>query len=363
MVAGHRARRCCSPSATSCSSSGRHGLPPLRPQFCSIYDPDFWRHERFWKVPSDAYLRLLRRHPVQERGLAAAGCPARPQGLRRRLRLTGADASSPSATTARSTPAARSSATRRRTAPSSPTASRIGAGCTLGVGAFVHYGVTMGDGAVLAPDSFLMKGEEIPPQRTGAGTRRARCRSPPRVRHVASATTIGRRQRPCSTASSGRQRSRWPQDRPAVLDHAPARRHRAHVGTADVGRDVPQATSTTWAATIAAPTTTAARPRPPERSTRRARSSGSSTTTHGGQDRGNASRPAGSSGSGVLVAGGSTVIPRWTLTRCRASASARWRSREPTRRCAGRPASRGRQSVLLAAHAKVLAALSGEREW
>ena len=38
----------------------------------------------------------------------------------------------------------------------------IGAGCTLGVGAFVHYGVTMGDGAVLAADSFLMKGEEVP---------------------------------------------------------------------------------------------------------------------------------------------------------------------------------------------------------
>jgi hypothetical protein len=26
----------------------------------------------------------------------------------------------------------------------------------------VHYGTTMGDGAVLAPDSFLMKGEEMP---------------------------------------------------------------------------------------------------------------------------------------------------------------------------------------------------------
>ena len=37
----------------------------------------------------------------------------------------------------------------------------IGAGCTLGVAAFVHYGVTIGDGAVLAPDSFLMKGEEV----------------------------------------------------------------------------------------------------------------------------------------------------------------------------------------------------------
>ena len=63
----------------------------------------------------------------------------------------------------------RSSATRRRTAPSSPTTSRIGAGCTLGVGAFVHYGVTMGDGAVLAADSFLMKGEEVPPDARWGG--------------------------------------------------------------------------------------------------------------------------------------------------------------------------------------------------
>ena len=39
----------------------------------------------------------------------------------------------------------------------------LGAGCTIGVGALVHYGVTMGDGSVLAPDSFLMKGEEVPP--------------------------------------------------------------------------------------------------------------------------------------------------------------------------------------------------------
>src|SRR5205809_5791240 len=40
--------------------------------------------------------------------------------------------------------------------------STIGAGCTLGVGALVHYGVTMGDGSRLAADSFLMKGEEVP---------------------------------------------------------------------------------------------------------------------------------------------------------------------------------------------------------
>src|SRR5262249_58704562 len=38
----------------------------------------------------------------------------------------------------------------------------VGAGCTIGVGAFVLYGVTIGDGSVLAADSFLMKGEDVP---------------------------------------------------------------------------------------------------------------------------------------------------------------------------------------------------------
>jgi acetyltransferase-like isoleucine patch superfamily enzyme len=41
------------------------------------------------------------------------------------------------------------------------------------VGAFVHYGVTMEDGSVLAADSFLMKGETIP-RRTRWGGNPAR---------------------------------------------------------------------------------------------------------------------------------------------------------------------------------------------
>jgi non-ribosomal peptide synthetase-like protein len=45
----------------------------------------------------------------------------------------------------------------------------IGAGCTVGPGAWVHYGVTMGDGARLAPDAFLMKGEDVPPHTRWAG--------------------------------------------------------------------------------------------------------------------------------------------------------------------------------------------------
>ena len=38
---------------------------------------------------------------------------------------------------------------------------RIGSGCSIGPGAFVHYGVTMGDHVVLDADSFLMKGEML----------------------------------------------------------------------------------------------------------------------------------------------------------------------------------------------------------
>ena len=38
---------------------------------------------------------------------------------------------------------------------------RIGNGCSIGPGAFVHYGVSMGDHVVLDADSFLMKGEVL----------------------------------------------------------------------------------------------------------------------------------------------------------------------------------------------------------
>ncbi len=46
---------------------------------------------------------------------------------------------------------------------------QIGKGCTLGVGAFVHYGVVMNDQAVLDANSFLMKGEVLDPHSVWRG--------------------------------------------------------------------------------------------------------------------------------------------------------------------------------------------------
>ena len=142
---------------------------PVRPLFCSIYDRRFWRHERFWKVPAGpgviqvfngtpfktAFWRLLgvrigRRVFddglwVTERTLVVIGddCTFNAGGgIQSHSQEDGAFKSD---------------------------VSTVGAGVTLGVGAFVHYGVTIGDGAVIAPDSFLMKGEEVPPHEYWGG--------------------------------------------------------------------------------------------------------------------------------------------------------------------------------------------------
>ncbi|HTF52376.1 MAG TPA: Pls/PosA family non-ribosomal peptide synthetase [Pseudonocardia sp.] len=131
----------------------------LRPQYCSIYEPHFWWHERYWKLSTQPNLlngtpfkgltwrmlgvRLGRRVfddgcIIMEKTLVRIGddctfnagsiiqCHSQEDGAFKSDRIT------------------------------------IGAGCTLGVGALVHYGTTIGDRSVLAPDSFLMKGEEMP---------------------------------------------------------------------------------------------------------------------------------------------------------------------------------------------------------
>ena len=120
----------------------------------------------------------VQRHPIQERRLAPAGGAGRPPGLRRRLLDHGADPGQRSAAMPPSTRGASCRAIPWRTAPSSPATSPSAPGCTVGTGAFVHYGVTMGDGAVLDADSFLMKGEHVRAGARGGGQPRRRGTSP-----------------------------------------------------------------------------------------------------------------------------------------------------------------------------------------
>ncbi|MFF4759231.1 Pls/PosA family non-ribosomal peptide synthetase [Streptomyces sp. NPDC001292] len=132
----------------------------LRPRLCSIYDPYFWWHERLWKVP-DEWLEVFNGTPFKSlvwrlmgvrigRRVFDDGCYI----TERTLTAIGDDC------TLNAGSKIQCHSQEDGTFKSDHIT--LGSDCTLGVGAHVHYGVTLGDGAVLAPDSFLMKGEEVP---------------------------------------------------------------------------------------------------------------------------------------------------------------------------------------------------------
>ncbi|HZA51128.1 MAG TPA: Pls/PosA family non-ribosomal peptide synthetase, partial [Myxococcaceae bacterium] len=143
-------------------------LGPPPPPICSIYDPGFWQVERVWKVHPIHYLHAFDGTPYK-------GLLWRLMGVRigKRVFDDGTHISEPTLTTIGDEcvlnyrTKVQCHSQEDGTFKSDKTA--IGAGCTIGVGAFVHYGVTMGDGAVLASDSFLMKGEDVPPRSRWGG--------------------------------------------------------------------------------------------------------------------------------------------------------------------------------------------------
>ncbi|ALV39220.1 Pls/PosA family non-ribosomal peptide synthetase [Streptomyces sp. CdTB01] len=139
----------------------------LRPQLCSIYDPYFWWHERLWKVP-DHYLKILNGTPYKTmvwrllgmrigRRVYDDGCAI----TERTLSTVGDDSTL--------NPGSKIQCHSQEDGTFKSDRSTIGSGCTLGVAAHIHYGVTVGDGAIIAADSFLMKGEEVPPHARWGG--------------------------------------------------------------------------------------------------------------------------------------------------------------------------------------------------
>ncbi|WP_078624112.1 Pls/PosA family non-ribosomal peptide synthetase [Streptomyces monomycini] len=136
------------------------GFRRLTPRYCSIYTPYFWRHERFWKLhamPS----RFLNGTPFKSLVWRALGVR-----LGRRLYDDGCGMPERSLVTIGDHCTLNAGSVVQCHSQEDGTFKSerivIGSGCTLGTRALVHYGVTVGDGAALAPDSFLMKGEEVP---------------------------------------------------------------------------------------------------------------------------------------------------------------------------------------------------------
>ncbi|MGW0394908.1 Pls/PosA family non-ribosomal peptide synthetase [Streptomyces sp. NPDC003042] len=137
------------------------GFKAQKPLYCSIYEPSFWRHERFWKMASVDYPQVFDGTPFKNvvwRLLGARiGKRVFDDGCflpERTLVTIGDDCTLNAGTVVQCHSQEDGAFKSDRTT--------IGDGCTLGTGAFVHYGVTLADGVQLACDSFLMKGEQVP---------------------------------------------------------------------------------------------------------------------------------------------------------------------------------------------------------
>lgn len=137
-------------------------LSPPPPPICSIYDPRFWWIERIWKLHPFHFLHIFNGTPFKN-------VLWRLIGLRigKRVFDDGVYISEPTLTAIGDecvfNERSKIQCESQEDGTYKSGRTTLGARCTIGVGAFVHYGATMGDGSVLAADSFLMKGEHVPP--------------------------------------------------------------------------------------------------------------------------------------------------------------------------------------------------------
>jgi len=136
-------------------------LGPPPPPICSIYEPAFWWVERVWKLHPIHFLHIFDGTPFKSLLWRLIGVR-----VGKRLYDDGVFISEPTLTVIGDEcvfnhyTIIQCESQEDGTFKSGPTT--LGDRCTLGVNAFVNYGVTMGDDSVLVADSFLMKGEQVP---------------------------------------------------------------------------------------------------------------------------------------------------------------------------------------------------------
>ena len=152
----------------------------LKPRMASIYDSYFWGMERYWKL-SDTPVAIL-----------FPGTPFRPMLMRalgmrvgRKVFDCSGAISEWSLTEvgdhANLNEGCVLQAHSLEGGVFKSDTIRLGSGCSVGPGAWVHYGVRMGDHVILDADSFLMKGEVLEPYTRWRGNpaKMVRCHAAP----------------------------------------------------------------------------------------------------------------------------------------------------------------------------------------
>jgi non-ribosomal peptide synthetase-like protein len=138
------------------------GFKPLQPRTVPVLDPYFWSHERHWKFCESPLQFMFKGTPFKNvisrllgirigRKVFDDGA----QFLEKTLISVGDYATLNEASTIQCHSLEEGVFKSDRIS--------IGRGATIGTKAFVHYGTRVGENAVIAPDSFLMKGEAPEP--------------------------------------------------------------------------------------------------------------------------------------------------------------------------------------------------------
>jgi acetyltransferase-like isoleucine patch superfamily enzyme len=149
----------------------------MSPRFCSIYDPYFWWHERFWKLSIGEFLALFNGTPLKiviwrllgvrmGRRVFDDGCAIPEKTLVR----IGDDAALNTGSTVQ--------AHSLEDGAFKSDHIVIGPRATIGPRGFIHYGATLHEGAALDADAFLMKGQEAPAYTRWRGNPAAETRDP-----------------------------------------------------------------------------------------------------------------------------------------------------------------------------------------
>ena len=144
------------------------GFKPLSPQYCSLYDVRFWRHERYWKVSEPGMMNMFNDTPFK-------GMAWRMLGVRVGRMLFDDGVVMPERTlvtvgdhvTFGAGSVMHGHSLEDGTFKSDRI--RIGSNVSIGPGAVVHYGTDVGDGAIVSTDAFLMKGETAAPRTVWEG--------------------------------------------------------------------------------------------------------------------------------------------------------------------------------------------------
>ena len=135
----------------------------LEPEMATVYDPAFWRIERHWKLSDNMLAGAFGGTPMRNlisrmlgvkigRKVFDAGCIL----SERTLIEIGDEANLNEHVLVQ--------AHSLEEGVFKSDYVKIGKGASVGVAALVHYGVTLGEDSHLDPDSFLMKGEIMPPR-------------------------------------------------------------------------------------------------------------------------------------------------------------------------------------------------------